>query len=143
MPQFSTAPTIKQTLVSAITARPALTGVQVTYGFILRGLRTESVALGRIDWESELWAATGNKRKEENYWIELWVWVQRKGFTQKQSTERAFAILADIEVFLREDPLLGGLVNLVSIEPVSVAEAPANEGYQTMAEARIHVKARK
>lgn len=143
MPQFSTAPAYKTALITALKARPGLAGVQITYGFLIRGLRNESIAVGSIEWEDEKYAAVGNRRKEENYWVNLWVWVSRKGRTQQEATERVFALLAEIEVFLRETPIMVG-VNWAQVEPVTLNEAPlGKEGYSALAEARIRVKARK
>lgn len=125
-------------------ARPAIggNGTQVSYGFLNRGVKTETIAVGQVQWQDETWPVMGNRTKEENYTLALYVWVAKPGMSQRQATERVFALLAEVELLLREQPFLSGAA-LIEFQPVSVTEAPSREGYQAFGEAQVQVKARK
>lgn len=154
MPGVSTAPAVKVALQTLFLDSPDLgahpdpkLNVKATYGFRTRDVQAESIVLGRVEWDSEKFAAVGALRREENYWIYLYVWVNTADKTQREVTERAFEILGFIELLLQQKPNILGMgisgVNWQELEPITAVEAPSGEGFQTMVEARIKVKARK
>jgi hypothetical protein len=144
----SSAPTVKQALIDLLTARTALSNVLITYGWT-REPEVNTISVGRIEYENEEWRALGNRRKEERFYIECHLWVLDKAQTQKEATERAYVLMGEIELQLRETPRITGALGagyqeaLWEFDPQAVEEAPGPEGYQSMAEARIHVIARK
>lgn len=152
MPGVSRAPACKAALFDLFTTDPSLgagsPAIQVTYGFLPRDPESETVVVGRIEFDSEAWAqGIGTLKREENFWVYLYVFVTTAGKTQQQVTERAFEILGFVELLLQQKPNVLGAgvpgVNWQELEPLSAPESPTDEGFQTMIEARIKVKARK
>ena len=145
MSVVSTASSFKAALVKAVKADTVLVAqnVQVTYGFLPRDYEEETIAIAGITWPDEVWAATGNQRRDERYAISVWVFANKAGQrTQQEATERAFELLGRIETVLRSNPRLNGS-HWCELVPQRLAEQPGDDGYQAAAEARVAVFARK
>jgi hypothetical protein len=119
----STIPAVKAALVSVISA--ALPTVTVTWGIPRGDKGREWVMVGDVPGIQRA-AALGRQRRAETYTVEIEVSVVRAGIEKPQNvTERAFAILEEIEDALRADERLGGVANLIKAE---VVKADLSEG---------------
>lgn len=110
----STIPAFKAALLTALQARAALSTVQVTYGAPLPSPADEYVWLADVDGEQEA-AALGAQRREEFYELEVIVAVYRAGADQQATTERAFALVGELEEVLRADGTVGGTVRFAEV----------------------------
>lgn len=144
----STAPVFKAALVDLLTAAPNLGGatppVQVSYGFLPRDVERETIVVGNINWDTDEWFPLGAQKRNEVYGVSVYVFAQVPGGTQKEATERALELMAEIETLLQvpANITLAG-IQWLSTELVQVSEAPYDEGHQAMAEASVLVRARK
>lgn len=107
LPAWSTVPALKAALYDALAARPALAGVQITYGAPLPDPKREFVWLQDVEGEQEA-SALGHLLRREAMTMTVIVNVMREDRNQQAATERAFAIAAEIEALLRENPALTG-----------------------------------
>lgn len=110
---YSTAPTLLANLYTALVARAGLASVTVSYGPVL-GAPREFVVLADVT-SNEDFAALGHLAKEEGYTLTIYVSVLREGNQQQTCTERAYAIAAEVEDYLRGDPTVGGAVRIAQV----------------------------
>jgi hypothetical protein len=105
----STVPTIKDALVAALLAQPALAQVQVERAHPgPEKLEREAIWLGAARGRHEIPVVkAGRKPRDEVYTIEVLVSVLKPGGTLEEVEERAFALLAEVEDVLADDPRLG------------------------------------
>jgi hypothetical protein len=114
MPTESTTQlTFKTNLEAALDARPGLNGVQVTIGFPKVPAK-ELVMLGDIKGTQEP-ASIGRLSREERYKLEVTIKVERQGTDQSVPTTRAYAIAAELEQQLRDDPTVAGAVRIAQV----------------------------
>jgi hypothetical protein len=109
---MSTSSTIvetKRALVQALRARPALSGVQVSYSHPGRLVEGESIYMGGARGEHEPAAIrAGRKPRTEVYTLDVLCEVSRRGGSVEEAEARALELLAEVESVLAEDPQLGG-----------------------------------
>lgn len=103
----SSIPAVKAALVTRYQARAGLVGVQISYGWPKGTPQKEMLIVGGVKGEQQ-WAALGKRAKDELYDVEHVISVIFSDGVQQNATERAFAILAEIEQELRNDPQVGG-----------------------------------
>lgn len=101
----STIHAVKLALRAALAARPALVGVQVTYGSPLPSPQPEFIWLGDAAGEQEA-RALGKQARREIQSLTLYVSVLRQGRDQQATTQRAFELVAEVEETLRADATL-------------------------------------
>jgi len=153
----STAPVVLATLVPALVAAPALTGVQTLYGDTAQAERENLLVTGNITWNDEIWAALGARSREEQYVIDGYVQVRRPGDSQQAAHERAFVLLAAVESVLRGliQPGMGfsaalstafgvGKAQVVNVEfkPTKAMGFPGPEGMAAQVDFGVRVTAR-
>lgn len=132
MSYFSTAPAFKAALLTALQARPGLSGVTVSYGAPLPSAPREFIALGDIAGEQEF-AALGALRKNENYTLTVFCSVLREGKQQQTCTERCFALAAEIEDELRTNVTMSGTVRVAEItSPFALDEFASDQARQSI-----------
>jgi hypothetical protein len=104
----STIPALKSNLETRLKARPALSGVYVSYGPPFPVPEPELIALWDVrDWTQRP-AALGKRGRDEEYELAILIRVVQSTVAEhKPVTERAFALLAEIENELRNDPTVG------------------------------------
>lgn len=143
MAAVSTAPAVKAAVLALLAADATFTNVQLTYGFP-RNVEREHVSLADVDYETDDWASMGQLRKDETYVIKSFVSVQSPGGTQKEATERAYALAGAVETVLstRANVTTAG-VHWITVRLRAVNEIPYDEGYQAILEMDLAVKARK
>lgn len=118
MATASTVPTVKAALVSQLAARAALAAVPVSYGWLGVATKGESISLdppedthtggSRIPTMK-----AGRKAREEEFTVVAAIQVVQGGGNPRNAatTEaRAFALLAELDGLLADDPGLGGAV---------------------------------
>jgi hypothetical protein len=110
----STVPAFKSALLAKLNARTNLKNVQVTYGPPLPPSR-EWIWLGDVAGEQQT-AALGNQRREETYDLSVIIGITREGVDQQATTERAFALMAELENELRSDATVGGVVRTAEVQ---------------------------
>lgn len=127
----SSAHAFKNAFVDGLLGRPALAGVQVVSAPLTsKDAARESIQLGDIDGEQS-WAALGRLSRNEKYTVDVMLWVLRPGSGEEVFRDvraRAFALLAEVETFLREDPTLGGAAQVSAVRGVEVTEGANPEG---------------
>jgi hypothetical protein len=137
----SSVPIVKDALVTAF--QTTLPGVQVTYGWPGRTPEREWVMVGDAAWQSEDWGPFGQRVRNEDYTLSLYVNVCRPGDTVQDSTERAFTIMADIEAWLRLNPRPIPSRNIhVQIVPQGTTSSLTPEGFEVQIKAHVAVTAR-
>lgn len=110
--ELTKAHTIMNALADALAARAGLDSVQVATAPLGKDTAREAIVLadGRASQE---WGSIGAKSRDEELTIAGLVWVTRPGAGEtviRETRARAFALLAEIETHLREDPTaLGSL----------------------------------
>lgn len=95
-------------------ATPPLLGVRINYGPALPDPGRESINILGVEGE-QAWASLGKLSKDEEYVISVLIIVIREGQQTKQAVERAYAITAELEQLLREDPTLGNTCRVASL----------------------------
>lgn len=114
----STVPDVMDALVDALEARTGspnqLQGVRVNYGPPLPDPGRESINVLGVEGE-QVWASLGKLSKDEQYVISVLVIVIREGQQTKAAVERAYAIAAQIEDVLRDDPTLSENCRVASV----------------------------
>lgn len=110
----SSIPAAMDAFVDGLKERQAIidAGVQVSSGYLAGDVAAkESIAL--LDWgpANQSWGMLGNRRRDEEYSLNGWIWVVKTGKGEdviRAARTRAFELLAEIEDFLRDDPTIGG-----------------------------------
>jgi hypothetical protein len=104
----STVPTVRAALVTALAARPALTGVQVAHSHPGAAVEVESVYLGRARGSDNVPVMrAGRKRRQESYTVDVFFDVVGDGPTGQDASERAWTLFGELEDLLADDPSLG------------------------------------
>jgi hypothetical protein len=137
----SSAPAVKAILVDQIAA--ALPSVQVTYNFPSTAPEREWVMVGDITWTKDDWGPFGQRARDEEYHIVLFVNVLRPGDSAQESAERAFELLATVEELLRARPfpISARSIN-VAVEKQSIDGFVVDEGFESQIKAVVAVTAR-
>ncbi len=114
---MTTVPAVIDALLAGLRARPALRAVDVV---ISDGMPVENFAGRRmltvggqdaptVDGTSG-WGALGTLRRVEDYTLSLYASADVGSVDQKAARDAAYALVAEVGAFLREDPSLGFLV---------------------------------
>jgi hypothetical protein len=104
----STAPAVRAALIAALAARPGLAGVTTTYFWQGDADTQEAIYLGTTtitnDWVT---MRSGRKAREEAYRIQLHLRAFKPTDWGPTAEARAFAIIAEIENLVADDPSIG------------------------------------
>lgn len=143
----SSAPAVKAQLLTLLRADSALSGVQITYSHPGATIQQECVYFNRTV-ETERPAALGQRRQNEDYYMEVVVDVAQDGDDAQVCEERCWALVAEVENTIRNNNGPGGaLATVVSGWVVfgAVEMTPFIERGQRLAEAvcRVQVVNRK
>lgn len=104
----TTAPTVRAQLITLLAARPGLAGVLVTPVWQGDAATQEQMYLGKTS--ADLDFATiraGRKKREEDYAVDLVIDVERPDDWGPDSEERAFALAAEVDDLVADDPAIG------------------------------------
>jgi hypothetical protein len=113
----SAIPTLKKNLRDRLAARDRLSGVQLAYGWPKFETRrvSELLILGDVDFAQEPATIGTNRSREDDGELEVWVIVTQATTDQQKPTERAFALMAEVENELRTDPTVNNAVRIAQI----------------------------
>lgn len=126
----STIPALKAALLALLAARANLSGVQVVWGAPLPNPGREFIALAGTEGEQQT-AAIGRLRREEEYRLTIYCSTLREGQNQQACTERAFALVAEVEDAVRADPSIGGVVRTALVDGPFTLEEGATDSHRT------------
>lgn len=130
MATSSTVPGVKAALVTLVSA--GLSGVSVTYGRPMSStLPREAVYVGEARGQHRVPVMTsGRKVREEAFTVDVVAAVLAPRGTVQTAEERCFALLAEVEDALADDPSLGGVSGLIHAIAGAFRADPdyANEG---------------
>lgn len=108
MAVHSTVPTVRAAIVALLAARAGLAGVQVGQSHPGEALEGETVFLGDSRGTSGIATIrAARKARQEAYTVDVWVEVNRDGPTAQTASERAWALVGEIDDMLADDPSLG------------------------------------
>lgn len=148
----STAPAVKNALLGLMQADANLTGVRIDYADPGDEIGQEQIFFGRTLGSEQPAPGMGQRRQEENYEIEVYVYVAADGNDPQAVEDRAYAIVAELETLVRANNgptgalaavITGGGWAAMSAAPETMT--PFTFGGQRVCEAlcRVKVKARK
>jgi hypothetical protein len=100
----TTVPACKAAVLALLAARPALTGVVLTWAGPTKDedFTEEMIFLGDTDRTSD-WAELGAGRRVESYSLTVTVYVEQWGDDPQAAEQRAYALLDEVEDTLRDD----------------------------------------
>jgi hypothetical protein len=126
----STVPALKAALLSLLSARAGLSGVQVVYGAPLPNPGREFISLAGTTGDQAT-ASLGRLSREEEYRLTIYVSALREGLDQQSCTERAFALAAEVENAVRSDPTVSGTVRTALVDGPFTLEEGATDAHRT------------
>lgn len=146
MPTSSVIPAFKSALISALSARAGLAGVTVTYAWPGPSAKPEMVACSTSRSTQDFAnIKAGRKHRNEDAEVDVVVWVFQGGGTPVASdvTEaRSFAMAAEVEGELADDPTLGGVCEWSRIARVEAELVPFEKGWASQLILTLAVRAR-
>lgn len=100
----SAVPATKAAILSLLAARPALSGVTLSWAGPTKDedYTGEMIYLGDVDRTSE-WAELGSGRRTEDFTVQMTVWVEQWGDDPQTVEERAYVLWDEVEDALRDD----------------------------------------
>ena len=106
-------PAVKAALVSLLT--PALSDAQVSYGRPADSqLARDCVWIGQaLGADTIPVLGSGRKVRQQEYSVQVVVWVAKPRGTVQEAEERAYELLEEVEDALADDPSLGGVDGLI------------------------------
>lgn len=137
----STIPAFKDALVTRLSARTGLDGVQVTYGLPAGAVKREHIIIGGANGSQE-YRTIGHLHRMEEYVVQVYVNVIREGVQQQACDERCFALLAEIEDELRTDPTCNNTVLTAEVASLNLESLATDERREGRLLVGIQVKAR-
>lgn len=135
----STVPAAKAALLALLQARPGLQGVQVEWAHPGRNIEDESLFFGTTQVPEEPATLGPNRKRNENFTLELVVSVLERGDEAQATEERAWALVAEIENAVRGNDTLG-LSQIIKAEIVHKAERNYAGAPERVAEIVVQVK---
>lgn len=111
----STVPAVKAALVSLVTTGIGDSTVQVSYGRPADSmLARDCVWMGRVTGSDRVPVmSAGRKVREQEYSVQVIVWVAKPRGTVQEAEARAHVLAAEINDALADDPSLGGVDGLI------------------------------
>jgi hypothetical protein len=141
----STIPALKSALKTQLAARANLAGVQISYGFPGPMPEVEYIWLADVKGKQEP-ATIGTRARDETYTLTVIVKSQVSDISntgQQTATERAFALMAELEAQLRTDPAVNGTVLTAQIEgPIELVELAGDESRGALLTVSVYCRAR-
>lgn len=139
----SSAPAAKAALLALLQADAGLSGVQVEYAHPGAAIQQESIFFNRTT-ENDSSVALGQRKRDEDYTLEVVVSVARDGNDPQGCEERCWALVAAIEDVVRANPDLSRTVSKFALYD-GADVTPYVEGGQRITEAvcRVAVSHRK
>jgi hypothetical protein len=147
----STAPTVKAALLTLLRADSGLAGVQMDYGDPGPEIGQEQLMFGRTIQTEQDATLPPQRKSDENYDIEVYIYVAGDGNDAQACEERCWALVARLETVVKSNAgpngaLAASMVNAVGwVAMAGIEMTPLTVPGQRVAEAlcKVHVYARK
>ena len=137
----STVPSFMAALLTALGARPGLSGTQVAWGVPRGELQKETMIMLDVYGEQTT-KAKGLHRREEEFDLLVFISVIRTRGQGQAATERAYALAAELENELRTNPTMTSTVRNARIEGrFQLKQNTPPEGNTTEAALTVTVRA--
>lgn len=134
----SSIPAVKQALLDLLSARPGMDGAKITWAVPSGQVERDWVSLDDVTGRQAP-ARLGRQAREEEYTVQITVTVVRPAVDTPQSVaSRCFALVAEIENLLRENPTIG-VNSLVHTYITRTDLVERNDGDQREARALVDV----
>lgn len=109
MATHSTVPVVKAAIKTRLEARSGLNGVRVDRVHPGDAELTEGIRIGDVHGHHDIAVMNaGRKRRDEQYTVDVFFEAALPGDDGRPAEERAFALLAEAEDEIADDPTLGG-----------------------------------
>ena len=132
---------VKAALFAEVQA--ALPDVEVSYAAPRTAPERETVMFGRLTWTKDDWGPFGQRARDEEYTIAVFINVIRPGDGAQESAERTRDLLAVIEDLLRAAPFPIPARSITYAAEKTWADTwPTDEGYESQINAVVAVTAR-
>lgn len=144
----SSIPAVRVELRDRLRARSGLAGVGVFTGDLFEDTPPEAIVLHTVrEWrQAPVGMPARNTGRDETYTLVATIWIVRAGAGEdvvREAEDRAFALAAEIEAELLDDPTLGDLVwSALFAGGDEVANRMHPTGRVTQLDALIEVQAR-
>lgn len=136
--------TFKQALRTALTARPGMSGVQVSYAFPEDDLQAESLWFEDAVTSNEIPVMkAGTKKVDEEYTLDAVIQVlKQQGESQETADLRAAALLAELQQALAENPQITPEIQWVEMAGWEHTPGKLNAGHGSRFNVTLRVRAR-
>lgn len=146
MPSSSTVPSFKAALVAALQARAGLAGVQVAYRWPGPETLPEGVYLGDVEGTGGIASLkAGRQHRQEAYTVSVICQTFSAAATpvdQDDSEARAFALMAEVEGALADDPKVSSTVDWSEAIGFTCESVPFEHGWATRISVAVRANAR-
>lgn len=148
----STAPAVKAALFTLLQGDVNLAGVGIDWADPGEAIQQEAIFFGKTTSVDTVAPGMGQRRQEENYEIEVWVYVAVDGGDPQTVEDRAYVLVGELESLVRANNGPGGALSNVitgggwaNMSGAPKTLTPFIYGAQRVCEAlcTVHVKARK
>lgn len=126
----SVVPTFMDTFCEQLRNRAGLAGAGIFSGPMGVDTPPRAIVLFSVD-EGQDWGAIGNRRKDEQFTVDGATWIEVAGAdeaTIKTARDEAFALMAEVEDQLREDPAVNGVLQTAAINGMRFEQGINPEG---------------
>ncbi|WP_034088743.1 hypothetical protein [Streptacidiphilus albus] len=136
---MTTSLTVKQSIISTVSALPAVAGYQVTWS-LQQNQPKQWIMVGKIDYSSGVWKT--NRQYEENYSIDVVINCILPGGTALAVESEVLRVHAAIAAALTPDPTFAG-VAVTSLPAIQrVVSWPTPDGFEGQCDSTVSVTAR-
>lgn len=145
MATTSTVSEVRQAIVDRLSARTALTDVQIAWSWPGRATSNETIFCAPpIDGDSGIPVMrAGRQKRDESYRVDVVCQVVRPGGEVREAFDRAFELMGELEDELADDPLLG-LTSILwaQVGGYDLVEGLTDQGGACRLEVHVDVRAR-
>lgn len=134
----SSIPTLKANLVTQLSARGGLSGVQVSYG-PPAPVQDEYIWLGDTDGAQEYATYASPNQRHEAYQLQVVICKEMQGTGMQAADERCFALFAEVEAQLRTDPTVNSAVSEAHVGAYKLSEILSPDGMNRIAQLEVQV----
>lgn len=134
------------TLADGLALREGLDGVGVMTGELSGANKPprEGILLAGVETMGQEWESIGDMDREERFSIGWSIWAIKPGSGEsviRATRRRAFALLAEVETHLRENPDLNFLIRVAEVKPTLMWQDAHDSGRVCQIEGVIDVTA--
>lgn len=131
---------VKKALLQAL--KDAAPSAAVSWGWDKRINERTTIVITESDWDSWDWAFIGAKRINEEYSLNVVIWVKKPGGSNLEAETELVELFETLEIALRQDPTMNGLVIKSTLMPLKSGSGPMDQGAEAIMECRFEASAR-